>query len=76
MVSSQGVLSVYLIIPVSHGKFPKRAKNLLRSILGSPWSRKQATRGEILQEVNQSNWHVKVTHSISSPLYNLQKTKR
>lgn len=76
MVGSQGVLSMYLIIPVSYGKFSKRVKNLLRSILGSPWSRKKATRVEILQEVNQSNWHTKVTHSISSPLYNLQKIKR
>lgn len=67
---------MYLVIPVSHGKFPKRVKDLLRSILGSPWSRKKATRVEILQEVNQSNWHIKVTHSISSPLYNLQKIKR
>ena len=58
-VGSQGALSVYLIIPGSHGKFPKSVKNLLGSILGSPWSRKKATRVEILQEVNPSNWHIK-----------------
>lgn len=43
IVGSQGVLSMYSVISVSHIKLSKKMKNVWRSVLGSPWSRKKAT---------------------------------
>lgn len=43
IVGSQGVMSMHSVISVSHIKLSKRMKNVLRSVLGSPWSRKKAT---------------------------------